>query len=149
MSSNIMHHWSKVTASWISIQMYYYNILWLIITDTLLGYTLHSYYKISKVTIWGWAVQSSVPDCVICAYGPKVQVLYKQVSQILISEYCPDFSPQMSGNYVPRFPVFLPELQKVGILVYRILDISGRKFRHFQIHEANVSKFGIKRLQNR
>ena len=34
------------------------------------------------------------------------------------------------------------ELQKVGILVSRIPDISGRKSGHFQIVAANLSIFG-------
>ena len=36
------------------------------------------------------------------------------------------------------------ELQKVGILVSRIPDISGRKSGHFQIVAANLRIFGIK-----
>ena len=35
-------------------------------------------------------------------------------------------------------------MQRDGILVSRILDISGRKSRHFQIVAANLSLFGIK-----
>ena len=37
------------------------------------------------------------------------------------------------------------ELQKVGILVSRILDISGRKSGHFHIVAANLSILGIKK----
>ena len=40
------------------------------------------------------------------------------------------------------------ELQKVGILVSRIPDVSGKKFGHFQIVAANLSIFGIQRLQH-
>ena len=40
--------------------------------------------------------------------------------------------------------VLPPELQKVGILVSRIPDISGRKSGHFQIVAANLSIFGKK-----
>ena len=36
------------------------------------------------------------------------------------------------------------ELQKVGILVSEIPDISGRKSGHFQIVPTYLSKFGIK-----
>ena len=39
----------------------------------------------------------------------------------------------------------LTELQKVGILVSRILDISGRKSGHFHIVAANLSILGIKK----
>ena len=39
-----------------------------------------------------------------------------------------------------------PELQKGGILVSRIPDISGRKFGHFQIVAADLSIFGMKRF---
>ena len=46
-----------------------------------------------------------------------------------------------------KFAPIIPELQKVGTLVSRTPDISGRKFRHFQIVAANLSIFGIKRLQ--
>ena len=42
---------------------------------------------------------------------------------------------------------FSSKLQKGDILVSRILDISGRKSGHFQIIAANLSIFGIKRLQ--
>ena len=40
------------------------------------------------------------------------------------------------------------ELQKGGILISRIPDISGRKSGHFEIVTANLIIFGIKRLQN-
>ena len=38
----------------------------------------------------------------------------------------------------------MPELQKVGILVSRIPDISGTNSGHFQIVAANHSIFSIK-----
>ena len=40
------------------------------------------------------------------------------------------------------------ELQNVGILVSRIPDIFGRKSGHFPIVGANLSIFGIKRLEH-
>ena len=39
-------------------------------------------------------------------------------------------------------------LQKVGILISRIADISGRKSEHFQIVVGKLSMFGIKREVN-
>ena len=54
-------------------------------------------------------------------------------------------------DVVPGHDLFLhparAELQKGGILVSRIPDISGRKSGHFHIVAANLSIFGIKRLQ--
>ena len=46
------------------------------------------------------------------------------------------------------FNIRCPELHKVGILVSRIPDISGRKSGHFQIVAVNLTIFDIKRLQN-
>ena len=49
---------------------------------------------------------------------------------------------------VGLFAQVSPELQKCGILVSRIPDISWRKSGHFQIVAANFTIFGIKRLHH-
>ena len=46
---------------------------------------------------------------------------------------------------VGLFAQVSPELQKCGILVSRIPDISGEKSGHFHIIDANLIIFGIKR----
>ena len=49
---------------------------------------------------------------------------------------------------VGLFAQVSPELQKCGILVSRIPDISWRKSGHFQIVADNLCILGIKRLQH-
>ena len=56
---------------------------------------------------------------------------------------CP--SPQKIKTYPKGYRL---EVQKGGILVSTIPDISGGKSRHFQIVAANLGIFGIKRLQH-
>ena len=46
-----------------------------------------------------------------------------------------------------RYCHIVSELQKVGILVSRIPDISGRKFGYFQIAVNNLNISRIKKLQ--
>ena len=55
---------------------------------------------------------------------------------------------KLQGVQLKLYIALTPELQKGGILVFRIPDISGRKSGHFQIVSANLSIFGIKRLQH-
>ena len=42
---------------------------------------------------------------------------------------------------------FTAELQKIGILVPRIPDISGRKSGHFKVVAINISIFCLKRMK--
>ena len=52
------------------------------------------------------------------------------------------------ADYFYMITIYCSKLQKGGILVSRILDVSGRNSGHFQIVAANLSIFGIKVLQH-
>ena len=41
----------------------------------------------------------------------------------------------------------MAEFQKAGILVFRILDIFGRKYGHFQIVSINSNKGGFQSVE--
>ena len=47
-----------------------------------------------------------------------------------------------------RYCHIVSELQKVGILVSRIPDISGRKFGHFHNVATNLSILWLKKIHN-
>ena len=51
-------------------------------------------------------------------------------------------------NMIENIAQIRSELQNVGILVYRIPDIFGRKSGYFPIFGADLSIFGIKRLDH-
>ena len=85
-----------------------------------------------------------------CQFIDHIPNIFWNYKSLTIKErlFCEEIVRRCFHDFLYQFSCWNAELQKLSILVSRILDISGRKSGHFQIVAANLSIFGMKRLQH-